>query len=691
MKDDQKHSTKEEGQHHTQHDCCAQHEHLHDGHDPAHSCCSGHSHHDHDDHHCHEHGCSCHDHHHEHGTEEGFPLELLIAAILFVLCLVLEHLLTLPVWAVICMYLVPYLLAGHHTIAEAIEGIAHGAVFGEEFLMTAASVGAFAVGSYEEGAAVMLLFGLGEYLEGLAVGKTRASVKALMALRPDTAHVVTSSNTVTDCKPEDVEVGAVIEIRPGERIPLDGTILSGTAAIDTSALTGESLPRTAGIGDTVSSGCVCTDGVLQVRVIRRASESTAARILEMTENAASRKTRTEAFLTRFSRIYTPAVVAAALLVAVIPSLITGAWSVWVHRALTFLVVSCPCALVISVPLTFFCGIGAASSHGILIKGSAALDALAKTAVVATDKTGTLTEGKLHVTEIKAPTEDKKLRLLTLAAHAECFSSHPLALAIRAGYTKQTGQQPDSTCVSDLHEEAGKGISAIVTENGTAVSVLTGNRALLESHHIPCSDAASEDGASIYVAADGEYLGRITAKDALKADAQHAIAACRTAGVREIHMLTGDTAGAAQKVADTLHLDGCHAELLPDGKLQTAEALKAKCGENETLLCIGDGINDAPLLAMADVGAAMGGLGSDAAMEAADIVIMDDKPEKIPAAILLAKKTMRIARQNIVFALAVKLCIMILGAIGKTGMWAAVFGDVGVCMLCILNATRARRN
>lgn len=672
--------------------CCCEHEHTHEhGHPDGCGCDNKHTHDDccceHDHHGSHDGcGCGC-EHDHDHGEGEGFPWLLIAAGVLFVLCLILEHTLALPKAAVLCMYLVPYIMAGHETLRGAVKGILRGRVFGEEFLMTVASVGAFCVGSNEEAAAVMLLYGLGEYFEGLAVGKSRASVRALMALRPDIAHIKHEDGTSTDVSPEEVAVGQTVEVRIGERIPLDGVVISGTANLDTSALTGESLPRVASVGDTVASGCIATDGVLLIRTTLEAGASTAARILELAESAASRKTKIEAFLSRFSRVYTPCVVVAAVLVALVPSLIFGDALTWIHRALTFLVVSCPCALVISVPLTFFSGIGAASSQGILIKGSQALDALSRVAIVASDKTGTLTEGRLRVARLEAAEDEETL--LSLAAHAECHSRHPAALAIVAKYREVFSKEIDASRVSGVTEHAGKGICAVVGTDGSPITVAVGNVALMQ--HIGVAFTPSDwQGAVSYVAADGRYLGAICVSDTVKAEAKHAISELRRLGVREIHMLTGDTEAAAEPVARELQLDGCHAALLPDGKLDVAEALSQKRGEKETVLCIGDGINDAPLLASADVGVAMGALGSDAAMEASDVVIMNDNVEKIPLAIALARRTMMIARQNIAFALIVKFAFMILGALGITGMWAAVFGDVGVCLLCILNAARARK-
>ncbi len=628
-------------------------------------------------------GCGC--DHDSDGVENRELLRLTVGAVLFVLCLILEHAIPLPSLLCLVLYLIPYLLVGRETLWISAKRIVRGAVFDENFLMSIASIGAFCVGQYEEGAAVMLLYHFGEWLENRAVGRTRASVKALLAIRPDTARIVCEEDGDCDEVPvEAVGVGAVIEVRPGERIPLDGTVLSGTANLDTAALTGESLPRTVTVGESIAAGCIVTGGVLRIRVTHTAGESTVQRILDLAQHAASKKTKTEAFITRFSRIYTPIVVGAAVLLAVIPSLITGAWATWIHRALTFLVVSCPCALVISVPLTFFCGIGGASAKGILIKGSQALEALSRAEITASDKTGTLTRGEFSVSALYTEDGDDGV-LLSYAAHAEQYSAHPAAKGILAAYAERFDKDPDPSAVSDVTEYAGRGIRAAV--NGK--TFLCGNARLMEEHGIaiPARDIGA--GCIVHTAVDGRYCGAILLWDTLKDDAEEAVRRFRSGGVRQIHMLTGDTAATAQPIADALHLDGCHASLLPDGKMEIAAALKSRCTDG-TLLYIGDGINDAPVLAMADVGIAMGALGSDAAMEAADVVIMDDAPTKAADAIALAKKTMRIAKQNIVFALGVKAVILVLGAIGITGMWAAVFGDVGVCMLCILNAARANR-
>ncbi|MGM9625425.1 MAG: heavy metal translocating P-type ATPase [Eubacteriales bacterium] len=669
-------------------------------------CCCGHEHgcacendtdenkethasHKHEQHQTQERACGCGHCGHTHGEkdEEEHSLPVIIAGTaLFIVCLILEHTTAFPWFVYLLLYLIPYLLVGWKTLFESVKNLLHGELFDENFLMSLASVGAFCVGQYEEGVAVMLLYHIGEWLEDLAVGRTRASVRSLMKIRPDKARIVCEDDNDTDEVPvEAVAVGALIEVHPGERIPLDGEIVSGSANLDTAALTGESLPRSVTIGDAAAAGCICSDGVLQLRVSRTANESTVQKILDMAEYAAEKKTKAETFITRFSRVYTPTVVCAAVLLAVVPSLITGNFGMWIYRALTFLVVSCPCALVISVPLSFFCGIGSASKRGILIKGSSAVEALSKAEIVASDKTGTLTRGIFRVTDIvcadSAHTPDE---LLTLAAYAESCSSHPAARGILTAYAEKYGHMPAPNAVSDIAELSGRGVRAVYDGQ----TLLSGNEKLMTEHGIAISgNTAAKPGVCVvHIAAENTYLGALHLTDTLKDDAKDAVKALRRAGVREIHMLTGDTEAAARPVADALGLDGCHAALLPDGKMETAERLKASC-KTGTLLCLGDGINDAPLLAMADVGCAMGALGSDAAMEAADIVIMDDSPAKAAEAISISRKTMRIAKQNIVFALVVKCIILILGALGITGMWAAVFGDVGVCMLCILNAAR----
>ena len=616
--------------------------------------------------------------------EHSLPL-FLLAAGLFLAVLAAEHLLSLPEWAVCVCYLLPYLLTGFGTLREAAEHLFHGELFGEEVLMSIASLGAFCIGESAEGAAVMLLFCLGEILEEAAVGRTQRSVEALSALRPDTARLLLSDGTEKLCPPEDVSVGADILVRPGERVPLDGVVRAGSASVDTAALTGEAMPRGVTVGDGVSAGCVCLDGVLTVTVTKKAEDSAAARILYLTEHAASRKTRSETFLSRFTRVYTPAVVGAAVLLALVPSVITGEVSVWVHRALTFLVVSCPCALVLSVPLTFFCGIGACSRRGVLVKGSAYLEALSRVTVIASDKTGTLTEGKFSVSELLPVPGVSPETLLETAALAEASSPHPAARCIREAYTAKTGQDipVQNRKRTDSRELPGRGVSAVLDGK----PVLAGNRFLLSENGVSVPDTPDTAGTQVFLAMAGTYLGRIVISDTVKPDAAQAVQAFRRTGVKEIHLLTGDTASSAEAVSQKLGLDDFRAELLPEGKLSAAEELKRRT-DGGTLLCIGDGINDAPLLAMADVGAAMGGLGSDAAMEAADVVVMDDRPSRLPQTMALAKKTMRIVRENIAIALCVKAVILLLGALGFAGMWAAVFGDVGVTLLCVLNAARA---
>lgn len=674
-------------------DCGHEHCHTHEHHEHEH-------HHSHDHAHGHSHGCGCGGHEHDEEEERSLPI-ILIGAGLLVGCIVLSHTTSFPFYVYLILYLIPYLLVGWKTLLESVENLLEGSFFDEDFLMSIASIGAFCVGEYAEGVAVMLLFQLGEWLEDLAVGRTRTSVQSLMEIRPDTARIFAenpgASNGETRMVPtEDVEIGMCIEVHPGERIPLDGEVISGCANLDTAALTGESVPRPIAPGDHAAAGCIATDGVLVIRVTQTAGTSTVQRILDLAENAAEKKTKTEAFITRFSRIYTPAVVIAALVLAIVPSLVTGAWALWIHRALTFLVVSCPCALVISVPLSYFCGIGSASKNGILIKGSSTIEALSKTQIVATDKTGTLTRGMFEVVDIHCANGSTPDNLLFLAANAESRSTHPAARGILAAYAEmeKSGQTPaaETSEMSDrlklnfqTTEISGRGVKAVYGDT----TVLCGNDKLMREHQIelPLSDSMPKSGDCIvYIAKNSVYLGAIYLRDTLKEDTKDAIAAFRHSGVKEIHMLTGDTEAAARPIAEALALDGCHAALLPDGKMEVAETLKDACGDN-TLLCLGDGINDAPLLAMADVGCAMGALGSDAAMEAADMIIMNDSLQKAAEAITISRNTMRTVHENIIFALGIKALILILGMCGITGMWAAVFGDVGVCMLCILNAAR----
>ena len=582
-------------------------------------------------------------------------------------------------WAARAVFAAAYALAGWDVLWASCRNILRGEVFDENFLMAVASLGAMALGDFAEGAAVMLFYQVGEWFQAYAVGRTRGSIAALMDIRPDFATVLRAGQPLR-LDPEAVRVGETLLVRPGERVPLDGTILKGESTLDTAALTGESLPRPVRPGDQAPSGCINLSGLLEIRVDRHYGDSTVARILRLVEEAAERKARTEAFITRFARVYTPFVCGAALLLALLPPLLLGgAWGDWVYRALTFLVISCPCALVISVPLSFFGGIGAASRRGVLLKGSNALETLAHVRAVVFDKTGTLTQGAFAVTQTLPAPGFGRDALLDLAAHAESASTHPLAKAVAAAAPGPV----DPAAVTDLREHAGRGVSATV--KGRAV--LAGNAALLHDNAIPAPTLGDLPGTAILLAVDGAYAGAILLQDRPKPDAKAAIDALRRAGVRQTVMLTGDNAPAARAVAQTLGLDAWHAGLLPADKVAHVERLLAETRAADPK-ALGDGINDAPVLARADLGVAMGALGSDAAIEAADAVIMDDRPAKLADAIAIARGTLAIAWQNIVFAIGVKAAILLLGALGLANLWMAVFADVGVAFLAILNAIRA---
>lgn len=577
-------------------------------------------------------------------------------------------------------FLVCYAVIGWDIIWKAISNILHGQVSDENFLMTVATVGAMCLGDYKEGVAVMLFYQVGELFQSYAVSRSRRSIAGLMDIRPDYANVVREGKE-TRVDPDEVLVGDVILVKPGERVPLDGTVMEGNSTLDTSALTGESMPREIGAGAEVISGCINQTGTLRIRVGRPYGESTVSKILDLVENASSKKSRSEAFITRFAKYYTPSVVAAAALLAVLPPLLMGqAFTPWIHRALAFLVISCPCALVISVPLSFFGGIGGASKCGVLIKGSNYLEALAKAETVVFDKTGTLTKGSFAVTRCY-PQGISGERLLELAACAEKDSSHPISRSIVKAYGKDT----ERFGVTDVQEIAGHGIS--VSLDGK--KVLAGNTKLMRLKNIPFQPIA-EAGTVVYVAEDGKYRGAVLIEDEIKEDAAFAVRELKKAGVRKTVMLTGDAKAVGEKVAEKLGLDLAYTELLPADKVEHMERLLAETSEKGRLAFVGDGINDAPVLARADIGIAMGGLGSDAAIEAADIVIMTDEPSKIASAMGISRKTLRIVRQNIIFALGVKGIMLLLGACGIASMWAAVFADVGVSVIAILNAVRALR-
>ena len=578
------------------------------------------------------------------------------------------------------LYLVPYLLIGWDVLWKAVRNIAHGQVFDENFLMAIATVGAFATGEYAEAVFVMLFYQVGELFQSYAVGKSRQSIASLMDIRPDYANVEQDGELV-QVDPDEVEVGDTIVIKAGERVPLDGVILEGRSTLDTAALTGESLPREVEAGDDVISGCVNLSGLLKVRVTKAFEESTVAKILDLVENATGKKAKAENFITKFARYYTPSVVVAAVLLAVLPPLLGGGdWGKWFHQALVFLVISCPCALVISVPLSFFGGIGGASRAGILVKGGNYLEVLADTQIVVFDKTGTLTKGVFNVTAIH-PDQCDEDRLLEVAALAESYSDHPISRSLKEAY----GKDIDNSRVTDVEEIAGHGVRAKVD----GVEVCVGNDKLMESIGVawhPCHRV----GTTVHVESQGIYLGHIVISDEVKEDAAQAIADLKAIGVRKTVMLTGDAQAVGEDVAQRLGLDEVHAQLLPADKVDRVEALLQEKTGKGRLAFVGDGINDAPVLSRADLGIAMGGLGSDAAIEAADVVLMDDKPSKIALAISIARRTISIVKQNIVFAIAVKVLVLLLTAAGYTSMWMGVFADVGVMVLAVLNATRALR-
>ena len=583
-------------------------------------------------------------------------------------------------WAELGVYLVCYAVIGWDIVWKAITNILHGQVFDENFLMTIATVGALILGEHSEGVAVMLFYQVGEWFQSYAVSKSRRSITSLMDIRPDYANIEQGGKLV-QVDPEDVKIGDTIIVKPGERVPLDGKIIKGSSTLDTSALTGESMPREVEAGMEVISGCINQTGILTIQTTKAFGESTVAKILDLVENASDKKGKMENFITRFARYYTPVVVFAALALAILPPLVTGqAFSIWIYQALTFLVISCPCALVISIPLSFFGGIGGASKIGVLVKGSNYLEALAYTETVVFDKTGTLTKGSFAVTEIHANgMEDEEL--LELAAYAEDYSNHPISLSIQKAY----GKKIDNSRITDVQEIAGHGVQAVID----GMTVLAGNAKLMEREHISYT-APNAIGTVVYVAFDGRYAGCIVIADEVKADAPAAIKELKAAGIRRTVMLTGDADAVGQDVARRLGLDRAYTELLPADKVDRVEELLAQKSDKGMLAFVGDGINDAPVLARADVGIAMGALGSDAAIEAADVVLMTDEPSKIAAVMQIARKTIRISNENIVFALGVKFLVLILGALGRANMWAAVFADVGVSVIAILNAIRAMR-
>ena len=649
--------------------CCHTHEHSHDHH--------------------HEHG---HDHHHHEHGERGLRGKLLlIAATVFLLigAVVVEHNTSLATWQLLLVYLVPYLLIGHDTLGEALEGIAKGDMFNEDFLMSVATIGALCIGflpgaetQFPEAVFVMLFFQVGELFEGYAEGRSRESISHLMDIRPDVANVERDGK-VESVKPEDVRVGETIVVRPGEKIPLDGIIVEGTTSLNTIALTGESCPRDVEERDEIVSGCINLTGVIRVKTTKTFGESTVSKIIRLVESADENKSRSESFITRFARVYTPIVVFAALALAFIPPFFSAegygtAFSTWLYRALIFLVVSCPCALVISVPLSFFGGIGAASRRGILIKGSGYMDTLANLGTVVFDKTGTLTHGEFAV-EAVHPSDFDEHELLHLAAHVEHFTTHPIGAALRDAFPSEA---TDGCKIEDVEEIAGRGIRAKVSGR----TVCVGNGKMMEDIGLEAHNCHLA-GTIIHVAVDGKYAGHIVINDKIKEDSAEAIASLKRLGVEKTVMLTGDREAVGKDVAERLGLDEYHAELLPADKVVHVERLISEKTEGKSLAFVGDGINDAPVLKRADVGIAMGGLGSDAAIEAADVVLMDDKPSKISTAIGIARRTIHIARENVVFAIGVKVAVLLLATVGLGNMWMAVFADVGVTVLAVLNAMR----
>ena len=647
-------------------------------------CCHTHEHS-----HGHEHG---HDHHHhEHGEGRLRGKLLLLAATVFLLigAVVVEHNTSLATWQLLLVYLVPYLLIGHDTLGEALEGIAKGDMFNEDFLMSVATIGALCIGflpgaetQFAEAVFVMLFFQVGELFEGYAEGRSRESISHLMDIRPDVANVE-RDGTVESIKPEEVRVGETIVVRPGEKIPLDGIIVEGTTSLNTIALTGESCPRDVEERDEVVSGCINLTGVIRVKTTKTFGESTVSKIIRLVESADENKSRSESFITRFAHVYTPIVVFAALALAFIPPFFSAdgyatAFSTWLYRALIFLVVSCPCALVISVPLSFFGGIGAASRRGILIKGSGYMDTLANLGTVVFDKTGTLTHGEFAV-EAVHPSDFDEHELLHLAAHVEHFTTHPIGAALRNAFPSEA---IDGCKIEEVEEITGRGIRAKVSGR----TVCVGNGKMMEDIGLEAHNCHLA-GTIIHVAVDGKYAGHIVINDKIKEDSAEAITSLKRLGVEKTVMLTGDREAVGKDVAERLGLDEYHAELLPADKVAHVERLISEKTEGKSLAFVGDGINDAPVLKRADVGIAMGGLGSDAAIEAADVVLMDDKPSKISTAVGIARRTILIARENVVFAICVKVAVLLLATVGLGNMWMAVFADVGVTVLAVLNAMR----
>lgn len=608
-------------------------------------------------------------------------IRIIVAAVLMVVL----SLLPVDGWLKFVLFMIPYLVIGHDILLKAWKGILNRQVFDENFLMAVATIGAILLGDYREGVAVMLFYQIGELFQSYAVGKSRRNISELMDIRPDYANIEKEDGTLEQVDPDEVEIGSVIVVQPGEKVPIDGVIEEGRTSLNTSALTGESLPREAGVGDEVISGCINMSGVLKIRTTKEFGESTVSKILDMVENASSKKSRSENFISKFAKYYTPAVCYGALALAILPPLVrllflgmTPEWGDWVMRALTFLVISCPCALVISIPLSFFAGIGGASNAGVLVKGSNYLETLSETKYVVFDKTGTMTQGVFEVSGVHHSSMDTE-KLLEYAALAECHSSHPISKSLKKAY----GKPLDPGRVTEVEEISGNGVTAKVD----GVRVAAGNSKLMEKLGVDCMECHSV-GTVVHMAVDGKYAGHILISDQIKPHAKEAIAALKKCGVKKTIMLTGDRREAARQVAEELGIDEVHSELLPGDKVAQVEKLLDEKGEKEKLAFVGDGINDAPVLSRADIGIAMGALGSDAAIEAADIVLMDDDPLKISKAIRISRKCLRIVYENIYFAIGVKVICLILGALGIANMWAAIFADVGVMIIAVLNAIRA---
>lgn len=608
-------------------------------------------------------------------------IRIIVAAVLMVAL----SLLPVDGWLKFVLFMIPYLVIGHDILLKAWKGILNRQVFDENFLMAVATIGAILLGDYKEGVAVMLFYQIGELFQSYAVGKSRRNISELMDIRPDYANIEKEDGTLEQVDPDEVGIGSVIVVQPGEKVPIDGVIEEGRTSLNTSALTGESLPREAGVGDEVISGCINMSGVLKIRTTKEFGESTVSKILDMVENASSKKSRSENFISKFAKYYTPAVCYGALALAILPPLVrllflgmTPEWGDWVMRALTFLVISCPCALVISIPLSFFAGIGGASNAGVLVKGSNYLETLSETKYVVFDKTGTMTQGVFEVSGVHHSSMDTE-KLLEYAALAECHSSHPISKSLKKAY----GKPLDPSRVTDVEEISGNGVTAKVD----GVRVAAGNSKLMEKLGVDCMECHSV-GTVVHMAVNGKYAGHILISDQIKPHAKEAIAALKKCGVKKTIMLTGDRREAARQVAEELGIDEVHSELLPGDKVAQVEKLLDEKGEKEKLAFVGDGINDAPVLSRADIGIAMGALGSDAAIEAADIVLMDDDPLKISKAIRISRKCLRIVYENIYFAIGVKVVCLILGALGIANMWAAIFADVGVMIIAVLNAIRA---